>query len=66
MAGTVEVIHTLVAPVVMISARGLICLALYNRLAVVGGRLRAYSREHFETQTRLAGMSPDPRTRQPQ
>ena len=35
MAGTVEIIHTLVAPVVMISAQGLICLALYNRLAAV-------------------------------
>ena len=59
MAGTVEIIHTLVAPVVMISAQGLICLALYNRLAAVVGRLRVFSREHFETQTRLAGMSPE-------
>jgi hypothetical protein len=59
MAGTVEIIHTLVAPVVMISAQGLICLAFYNRLAAVVGRLRAYSREQFETQTRLAGMSPE-------
>src|SRR5450755_4248249 len=59
MAGTVEIIHTLVAPVVMISAQGLICLALYNRLAAVVGRLRVFSREYFETQTRLAGMSPE-------
>ncbi len=40
MAVTVEVIHTVVAPVVMISAQALICLALYNRLAAVVGRLR--------------------------
>jgi hypothetical protein len=59
MAGTVEIIHTLVAPVVMISAQGLICLALYNRLAAVVGRLRLFSREQFETQTRLAGMAPE-------
>jgi hypothetical protein len=59
MAGTVEIIHTLVAPVVMISAQGLICLAFYNRLAAVVGRLRVFSRENFETQTRLAGMSPE-------
>ena len=59
MAGTVEIIHTLVAPVVMISAQGLICLALYNRLAAVVGRLRVFSREQFDTQTRLAGMAPE-------
>jgi Protein of unknown function (DUF2721) len=59
MAGTVEIIHTLVAPVVMISAQGLICLALYNRLAAVVGRLRVFSRENFDTQTRLAAMSPE-------
>jgi hypothetical protein len=59
MAGTVEIIHTLVAPVVMISAQGLICLALYNRLAAVVGRLRVFSRENFNTQTRLDGLSPE-------
>jgi Protein of unknown function (DUF2721) len=59
MVGTVEIIHTLVAPVVMISAQGLICLALYNRLAAVVGRLRVFSRENFDAQTRLDDLSPE-------
>jgi hypothetical protein len=59
MAGTVEIIHTLVAPVVMISAQGLICLALYNRLAAVVGRLRVFSRENFDAQARLDDLSPE-------
>ncbi len=49
----VESIRILVAPVVMISAQALICLPLYNRLAVVVGRLRGFSREHFEAQIHL-------------
>jgi hypothetical protein len=58
MTETVEIIHALAAPVVMISADGLICLALYNRLAAVVGRLRVFSRERFEAQTQLAGLAP--------
>ena len=54
-----DIIHALVAPVVMISANGLICLALYNRLAAVVNRLRLFDREHFDTCTRLATMTAD-------
>ena len=42
MAGAVDVIHALVAPVVIISANGLLCLSLYNRMAAVVGRLRVF------------------------
>jgi hypothetical protein len=40
-------------PVVMISANGLICLALYNRLAAVTSRFRLFGREQFDVQIRL-------------
>jgi hypothetical protein len=52
-----DIIHALVAPVVMVSANGLICLALYNRLAAIVNRLRLFYREHFEASTRLATMT---------
>lgn len=52
-----DIIHALVAPVVMISANGLICLALYNRLAAIVNRLRLFYREYFDTSTRLAAMN---------
>jgi hypothetical protein len=52
-----DIIHALVAPVVMISANGLICLAFYNRLAAIVNRLRLFYREHFDTCTRLAAMT---------
>lgn len=45
------------APVVMISANGLICLALYHRLAAVVRRLRLFYREQFDTRARLSAMS---------
>ena len=45
------------APVVLISANGLICLALYNRLAVVVGRVRSFSRERFDS---LSALGSDP------
>jgi len=44
----VEAIRLLVAPVVMISACGLLCLALYNRLAVIVARARAFNKERVE------------------
>lgn len=43
----------MVAPVVMISACGLLCLALYNRLAAVVSRLRVFNNERLTTMTRL-------------
>jgi hypothetical protein len=43
----------LVAPVVMISAGGLLCLALYNRLSGIISRVRTFSKERYETYVRL-------------
>src|SRR5690349_12594242 len=37
----------------MISANGLICLALYNRLAAITSRLRVFYRERFDIDLRL-------------
>jgi hypothetical protein len=50
-----ETIRELAIPVVMISANGLICLALYNRLAAITARLRLFYRERFEIDLRLVG-----------
>ena len=50
-----ETIRELAIPVVMISANGLICLALYNRLAAITARLRVFYRERFEIDLRLVG-----------
>jgi hypothetical protein len=51
-----ESIRELALPVVMISANGLICLALYNRLAAITSRFRAICREQFDVETRLLEM----------
>ena len=48
-----ETIQLLVAPVVMISACGLLCLALYNRLAAMISRARAFHKEQFDAMARL-------------
>ncbi|MDX1963268.1 MAG: DUF2721 domain-containing protein [Pirellulales bacterium] len=48
-----ETIRELAIPVVMISANGLICLALYNRLAAITTRLRLFFRERFDLDVRL-------------
>ncbi len=48
-----EAIRDLVAPVAMLSADGLICLALYNRLAAIMTRLRMFHKEQFEMHARL-------------
>jgi hypothetical protein len=54
-----QTIQGLVAPVVLISANGLICLALYNnRLAAVTSRARAFHKEWFDLFARLSGMEP--------
>ena len=45
-----------VVPVVVVSACALLCLALYNRLAVVVGRLRGFERERIEAATTLARL----------
>ncbi len=56
-----ESIRELTLPVVLISANGLICLALYNRLAAVTSRLRAFCREQFEMNLHLAKLEEEPR-----
>jgi hypothetical protein len=56
MAPALETIQTLVAPVVMISANGLLCLAFYNRISAITGRSRAINKERFELLARLAAI----------
>ncbi|MDX1947248.1 MAG: DUF2721 domain-containing protein [Pirellulaceae bacterium] len=51
---TADILRELAMPVVMISANGLICLALYNRLAAITARLRLFYRERFDVDLRLA------------
>jgi hypothetical protein len=48
-----QTIQVLVAPVVMISANGLLALALYNRLAAVMNRVRAFHKESFDLAARI-------------
>jgi hypothetical protein len=48
-----EAMRDLLAPAAMISANGLICLALFNRLTAVINRLRMFSKERFDVQTTL-------------
>ena len=51
-----QVMQVLVAPVVMISAGGLLCLALYNRLAMIVTRMRLFLKEEFDARTHLSAM----------
>ena len=53
-------LQLILAPVVMISACGLLCLALYNRLASIVSRARAFHHERFEVQMRLTRLAGDP------
>jgi len=50
------IIQSFVAPVVVISANGLLCLAFYNRLAAVISRLRTINKERFDLHTRLSTL----------
>lgn len=59
MPDAVHTIQLLVAPVVMISAAGLVCLALYNRLATIVGRIRAIHKEEIDALSRMS-LSPAP------
>ncbi|MEN6627269.1 MAG: DUF2721 domain-containing protein [Candidatus Sumerlaeia bacterium] len=52
-------LQIILAPVVLISACGLLCLALYNRLASIVSRARAFHRERFDVQTHLARLGDD-------
>lgn len=49
-----KVIAASVVPVVIISACGLMCLAFYNRLSSIVGRLRTFQRERLKEQEWLA------------
>lgn len=49
----VQIIQTLVAPAVMISACGLLALAFYNRLAAIVGRARAFAHERYLARRQL-------------
>ena len=49
-----ETIQSFVAPVVMISANGLLCLAFYNRLSSLMNRSRTINKERFDLVTRMA------------
>ncbi|MCE9589642.1 MAG: DUF2721 domain-containing protein [Planctomycetes bacterium] len=51
-----RIIQVVVTPVVLISANGLICLALYNRLAAVVTRLRIFHKERFDVSRQLSAM----------
>lgn len=62
MPTVLQTIQLLVAPVVMISACGLLCLALYNRLAAIVSRARAFHKERFDAQARLATVTATERT----
>jgi hypothetical protein len=45
-----KIVTASIAPVVVISASGLLCLAFYNRLASIVSRLRAVQRERLQEQ----------------
>jgi hypothetical protein len=55
-----QTVQTFVAPVVVISANGLLALALYNRLAALIGRSRTINKERFDLSARLSGPSSPP------
>ena len=48
-----KIVSASVVPVVIISACGLLCLAFYNRLAAIVGRLRGFQRERLKEQELL-------------
>ena len=52
----VEIIQTLVAPVVMVSANGLLCLAFYNRLSALANRSRTMNKERFDLVAQLSAL----------
>ncbi len=56
----IETIQWFVAPVVMISANGLLCLAFYNRLSSIVNRSRAINKERFELGVRHSALAATP------
>ena len=55
-----RIVAASVAPVVIISAAALLCLAFYNRLAAIVSRLRAVQRERLAEQDRLDALHAQP------
>ena len=55
-----ETIQSFVAPVVMISANGLLCLTFYNRLSATVGRSRELNKERFDLVVRLSAVEMEP------
>jgi len=53
----VSVIQQILAPVVMISACGLLCMGLYNRLSTIIARIRQFNRERMEHSIRQRGAA---------
>ena len=51
-----ETIQSFVAPVVMVSANGLLCLAFYNRLSALANRSRAMNKERFDLVAELSAL----------
>jgi hypothetical protein len=51
-----EIIQSSVAPVVMISANGLLCLAFYNRLSALANRSRTMNKERFDLVAQLSAL----------
>lgn len=56
-----KVISTGVGPIIVISACGLLCLALYNRMAAVVTRVRTFQRELLNEQFALRQIAPEAR-----
>jgi hypothetical protein len=56
MSTAFQIIQLLVAPVIVISANGLLCLALYNRLAGIVGRSRTLNKERFDLSSQLPAV----------
>ncbi|QNN24675.1 DUF2721 domain-containing protein [Planctomycetales bacterium ZRK34] len=62
MPEVLSIIQLLVAPVVMISACGLLALAMYNRLATIISRARGFIKERFDDFAHLSRLSLDEQT----
>ena len=52
-----ELIQSLLAPVVMISACGLLCLAQFARLTAITGRIRVFNHERLMIRTEITQCS---------
>jgi len=54
----VHLISLILAPVVLISACGLLCLTFYNRMAILTARIRSFNAERFELLEKLHQQPP--------